>query len=129
MSRITLADRLTGWRERPLVTVAVALLAIAACVASVKAAPGVPGYLGAGLALLAIAIAVIDARYFIIPNELTAAVLALALVNAAVTSPLRDVGGRCARDRARRGARVAVLPAACGLSATCADARGSASAT
>ena len=87
MSRLTLADRLTGWRERPLVTVAVGLVALAACVASIRAAPGVPGYLGAGLALLAIAIAVVDARYFIIPNELTAAVLVLALVNAAVTSP------------------------------------------
>ncbi len=88
MARVTLADRLTGWRERPLVAVAVGLLAIAACAASMQAAPGVPGYLGAGLALLAIAIAVIDARYFIIPNELTLAVLALALVNAAITSPL-----------------------------------------
>lgn len=88
MSRITLADRLTGWRERPLVTAAVGLVALAACVASIKVAPGVPGYLGAGLALLAIAIAIIDARYFIIPNELTAAMLVLALVNAAVTPPL-----------------------------------------
>src|SRR5262249_35307400 len=40
--------------------------------------------LGAGLAILMIAIAVIDARRFIIPNELTAAALALGFVNAAM---------------------------------------------
>src|SRR5688500_13343024 len=87
MARISLVGRLKGWRERPLVTVAVLLLAVAACVASLIAAPGLPGLLGAGLALIAIAIAVIDARYFIIPNELSAAGFALALVNAAVQAP------------------------------------------
>ena len=87
MARISLVGRLTGWRERPLVAVAVVLLAVAACVASLIAAPGLPGYLGAGLALIAVAIAVIDARYFIIPNELSAAAFALALVNAAVQEP------------------------------------------
>src|SRR6185503_14000314 len=87
MARISLVGRLTGWRERPLVAVAVVLLALAACVASLIAAPGLPGYLGAGLALIAVAIAVIDARYFIIPNELSAAAFALALVNAAVQAP------------------------------------------
>ena len=46
-----------------------------------------PGWLGAGLALIVLAIAVIDARWFIIPNELSAAGFALALVNAAVTAP------------------------------------------
>src|SRR6185295_9149929 len=87
MARISLVGRLTGWRERPLVTCAVVLMAVAACAVSLIAAPGLPGYLGAGLALIAIAIAVIDARYFIIPNELSAAGFALALVNAAVQAP------------------------------------------
>ena len=87
MPRISVVDRLTMWRERPLAALAVVLLAVAACVASFVAAPGVPGYLGAGLALIAIAIAVIDARWFIIPNELSAAAFALALVNAASQAP------------------------------------------
>ena len=55
MPRISVVDRLTVWRERPLAAFAVVLLAILACVASVVAAPGMPGYLGAGLALIAIA--------------------------------------------------------------------------
>ena len=87
MPRISVVDRLSLWRERPLAACIVAVLAIAACVASVVAAPGRPGYLGAGLALIAIAIAVIDARWFIIPNELSAAGFALALVNAASGAP------------------------------------------
>lgn len=86
MARISLVDRL-NWRERPLAALAVALLALAAVIASVVAAPGLPGWLGAGLALLAIAIAVIDARFFIIPDELSMAAFALALVNAAVLAP------------------------------------------
>ena len=54
---------------------------------SIWAAPGVPGWLGAGLALIMLAIATIDARWFIIPNELSAAGFALALINAAVLAP------------------------------------------
>src|SRR5256885_7085344 len=87
MPRIWVVGRLTVWRERPLAAFVVAVLAIAACVASVVAAPGRPGYLGAGLALIAIAIAVIDARWFIIPNELSAAGFALGLAKAATYAP------------------------------------------
>jgi len=65
----------------------VAALLLCGLAASVWAAPGLPGYLGAGLALIALAIAVIDARWLIIPNELTIAGFALALLNAAVTAP------------------------------------------
>ena len=61
--------------------------AIGACLISLIAAPGLPGWFGAALALIMIAIAVIDARYFIIPNELSAAAFALALVYAAATEP------------------------------------------
>ena len=86
MARISLVSRL-NWRERPLAALAVALLALVAFIASVMAAPGLAGWLGGGLALLAIAIAVIDARFFIIPDELSAAAFALALVNAAVLAP------------------------------------------
>src|SRR5947209_5362248 len=85
--RISLAGRLTEWRERPLAACAVVLVALAACAASLAAAPGLPGYLGAGLALIAIAVAMIDARWLIIPNELSAAGFALALVNAASQAP------------------------------------------
>src|SRR4051812_41084814 len=87
MPRISVLDRLMVWRERPLAACAIVLVAIATSVASLLAAPGLPGYLGAGLALIAIAIAVIDARWFIIPNELSAAGFALALVNAAGETP------------------------------------------
>ena len=65
----------------------VAALLLCGVAASVWAAPGIAGGLGAALALIMLAIAVIDARLFIIPDELTVAGFALALVNAAVTAP------------------------------------------
>ena len=93
MSPISVVDRLAGWRERPLAACAIVATAIVACVVSLIAAPGWPGWFGAALALIAIAIAVIDARYFIIPNELSAACFALALAYAATTEaqPLQAV--------------------------------------
>jgi len=87
MSPISVVDRLAGWRERPLVACTIVAVAIAACAVSLIAAPGLAGFLGAALALIALAIAVIDARWFIIPNELTAAGFALGLVYAAATEP------------------------------------------
>ncbi len=68
-------------------TAVVALLALAAITASIAAAPDLRGMLGAGLALLMLAIAVVDAQRFIIPDELTATSLALAFVYAAVIDP------------------------------------------
>jgi leader peptidase (prepilin peptidase) / N-methyltransferase len=65
--------------------VIVGSIGLAAAAASIWAVPGSGGFLGAGLALLMLAIAAVDFRYFIIPDELTAAALALAAVNAAVT--------------------------------------------
>ena len=87
MARITLADRLADWRERPLAALAIVMATLAAFATSLAAAPGLAGWLGAGLALIMIAVAVIDARFFIIPNELSGAGFALALVNAAVLAP------------------------------------------
>lgn len=50
-------------------------------------APGVRGLLGAGLAFAMLAIAVIDARHFVIPNELIAIGLGLGLVHAGIAGP------------------------------------------
>jgi leader peptidase (prepilin peptidase)/N-methyltransferase len=52
--------------------------------ASVILVPDSRGAWGAGLAVLMVAIAAVDARRFIIPDELTAAALALGLVYAAI---------------------------------------------
>jgi leader peptidase (prepilin peptidase)/N-methyltransferase len=62
-------------------------IALACAAASVVMAGGVRGSLGAGLALLMLIIAAVDARRFIIPDELTLAALALALVQAAILDP------------------------------------------
>jgi leader peptidase (prepilin peptidase)/N-methyltransferase len=70
--------------------VALGALALAGVAASLWAAPGAKGLAGAGLALIALAIAVIDARHMLIPNELNAVALALALVNAYLSPPLVD---------------------------------------
>jgi len=75
----------TGRRRRDLIAGGiVGVAALAAVAASLWAAPGLRGALGAGLALVMLAISVIDARRFIIPDTLSATALALALVNAAL---------------------------------------------
>lgn len=66
---------------------AVAAVALAAAAVSIAADPGPRGALGAGLALLMLAIAVTDARRFVIPDGLTAAALVLALADAALADP------------------------------------------
>ena len=58
------------------------VVAIAAVLVSLAVAPGLAGVLGAALALDVLAIAVIDARRFIIPDELTIAALVLGMANA-----------------------------------------------
>ena len=63
---------------------AVALTGLLAAAASIAAVPGTAGFLGAGLALLMLAIAAVDYRHLLIPNELTATAFALAIVNAAL---------------------------------------------
>jgi leader peptidase (prepilin peptidase)/N-methyltransferase len=61
----------------------VGVVALAAVAASLWAAPGLRGALGAALALVMLAISVVDARRFIIPDTLTATAFALALINSA----------------------------------------------
>jgi leader peptidase (prepilin peptidase)/N-methyltransferase len=56
-----------------------ALLAVGISVAAVD---GVGGWLGAGLALIMLAIAAVDGRRFLIPDSMNAAALALGLVHA-----------------------------------------------
>jgi leader peptidase (prepilin peptidase)/N-methyltransferase len=86
------------------ILVLVALIAVAA---SLKAVPGPAGYLGAALALVMLAIALIDARWFIIPDQLSAAGFALGLINAAVIAPQEM--GQAAAIAFARGAVLALL--------------------
>ena len=80
-----LIDRIAfNVKRRDLIEIAtVGVVALIAVAASLMVAPGLRGLLGAGLALVMLAIAVIDARHFIIPDELSAAAFALALLDAA----------------------------------------------
>src|SRR5262249_17179101 len=64
------------------------------------------GVIGAGLAILMIAIAIIDARRFIIPDELTAAALTLGLLDAVIQEP--DTVLHALSTAALRGAIVAL---------------------
>jgi len=79
----------------------------AAVAASVAAAPGARGGLGAGLALLMLAIAVIDGRHFIIPDSLNATALVLGFLHAALQGE-GDVANALAMA-ALRGAVLALM--------------------
>ena len=59
----------------------VALIGTPFAVASLVVAPNILGVTGAGLALVMVAIAVIDSRSFIIPDTLNLGALALAFAN------------------------------------------------
>jgi leader peptidase (prepilin peptidase)/N-methyltransferase len=63
------------------------VIAAAAVIGSLLAAPPARGFCGAGLAVLMLVIARHDARHFIIPNAFAAAAFALAIVHAAVSEP------------------------------------------
>jgi leader peptidase (prepilin peptidase)/N-methyltransferase len=65
-----------------------AIVVVVAAVASIAVAPGARGVLGAGLALTMGAIALYDARHFIIPNSLSAAAFALGLVHAGLSAEI-----------------------------------------
>ena len=94
-------------RSGILATATIGLTALAAVIASMVVAPGLPGLLGAALALLMLAIAVIDARRFIIPNQLAAATLGLAFLHGAIREP-HDVLAAIA-GATLRGAVLALL--------------------
>ena len=74
-------------RRARIARAAFAMVSVAAALASIVAAPDMRGILGAGLALLMGAIALYDARHFIIPNILNAAALVLALAHAVALDP------------------------------------------
>ena len=63
--------------------------AVAAALVSIASVPGAIGLLGAGLAIVMLTIALIDARSFVIPDWLNATGLALALIHAALAEPER----------------------------------------
>lgn len=67
------------------------LTLLAAVGASLVAASGLDGLLGAFLAALMLAIATIDSERYIIPNELTGAALALALLRAGMAGADADL--------------------------------------
>jgi len=77
----------TAARSRIVVDCTIAGAVFATVAISMVVAPNLRGVMGALLAVVALAIAVIDARHFIIPNELSAAGFALALVNAGIANP------------------------------------------
>jgi len=78
----------TAWAMRGTNVIAYAsAAALIGVVASVALVPDSRGAWGAGLAVLMVAIAAIDARRFIIPDELTAAAVVLGLAYAAVQDP------------------------------------------
>ena len=79
---VLISRRLATARTFEEVTIVIA--GAAGIAASVLLLPDARGVAGGGLALLMIAIAVVDARRFIIPDELTIAALALGLVHAAL---------------------------------------------
>jgi len=71
------------------------MIALAGClvVASLLAAPSVAGLLGGALALLALGIAIVDWRRFVIPDEFNGAAAALGLINAALVNSWDVSGG------------------------------------
>src|SRR5262249_54307708 len=87
---------------RPLIAAGAATVAVAA---SLLASSDLAGLFGAGLAVLMATIAAIDARYFIIPNELNAAALALAVIAAATQADAPTAIGLAVL----RGATLALL--------------------
>ena len=73
--------------DDPLAQFSLTLVLLAVVAASLLAAPGSDGVLGAFLGALMLAIAATDAQRYIIPNELTAAAAALGLLRAATIGP------------------------------------------
>ncbi len=82
------------------------LVLLAMVAASLVAAPGPDGMLGALLGALMLAIAASDFRRYIIPNELTGAAVALALFRAAAVGP--EAGWEAVLWAAGRGVLIAL---------------------
>jgi leader peptidase (prepilin peptidase)/N-methyltransferase len=82
------------------------IVLLATVTASLLAAPGLDGLLGAFLSALMLAIALIDWRRYIIPNELTGAAVVLALVRAGTVGP--DADWQALAWTALRGAATAI---------------------
>jgi leader peptidase (prepilin peptidase)/N-methyltransferase len=80
---LALAGRGTPPRRELITYAAFATIACSIVVGSLVAAPGRAGLLGGALGLLMLAVAVADARAFIIPDKLTIAAFLIALTNAA----------------------------------------------
>jgi leader peptidase (prepilin peptidase) / N-methyltransferase len=78
---------------------------VAGIAASLILFPNAQGAIGGGLAVLMIAIAIVDARRFIIPDELTAAALILGFMHAAIQAT--DLVMEALASAALRGAVVA----------------------
>ena len=74
-------------RRASLARGAFTVISIGAAVASIVVAPDVRGVLGAALALVMCAVALYDARHFVIPNALVATAFVLALAHAAALDP------------------------------------------
>ena len=91
---------------RALDELTILVLGAASIAASVIVLPNALGVIGGILAILMIAIAVIDARRFVIPNELTAAALALGFLNAAMQGA--DLVPGLLASAALRGAVMAI---------------------
>jgi leader peptidase (prepilin peptidase)/N-methyltransferase len=85
----------------------IGVIATAAVVVSIVSAPGTVGFLGACLAVLMVAIAIIDWRNFIIPNGLNAAGFCLGLAHALVQQP--DAMPLAVALAVLRGAALALL--------------------
>jgi leader peptidase (prepilin peptidase) / N-methyltransferase len=81
---LALARRGTALRRELITCAAFAAIACSIVIASLFAAPATSGLLGGALGLLMLAVAVADARAFIIPDKLTIAAFVLALTNAAI---------------------------------------------
>ena len=81
---LALAGRGTALRRELIPCAAFAAIACSIVIASLFAAPATSGLLGGALGLLMLAVAVADARAFIIPDKLTIAAFLLALTNAAI---------------------------------------------
>jgi leader peptidase (prepilin peptidase) / N-methyltransferase len=79
---------------------------LATVIASLLAAPGPDGLLGAFLSALMLSIALTDSSRYIIPNQLTGAAVALALVRAGAVGA--DAGWQSLAWTALRGAATAV---------------------